>query len=169
MKNFEKALECLPVRSNEMLHRKYEHFGWQIVGWQKAKEHGRLYFGTLGGSCRSGHDAPQMVSGRICAKCFIIAKRRSIMLKRQENELLDKVKIKQFWRKQLNLVEPKPECKRPLYVYIVDNFPYTNLKEASRITGINMNVIRYRCDHDDFLDYCSIATDTLGINTKNKQ
>lgn len=167
MKNFEAVLECLPVRSNEILYRKYEHFGWQIVGWQAAKSRGKLYFATLGGSCRSGHDAPHMVSGRICAKCFIIAKRKNIILKRNTSEM-NKEQLHNFWRKQLNLKEPAPNCKRPSYVYIVDNFPYTNLQEAAKLTNISKNVIRYRCEHEDFLDYFSIATDSLAVMQKDK-
>lgn len=163
MRNFEEVLSCLNVeRKDEKLHRRYEHFGWQIVGWTAAKNEGRLYFGTMGGSCRSGHDAPHMVSGRICAKCFIIAKRKNIILKRKTEEM-NKDQLREFWRKQLNLRHPAPECKRAAYIYIVDNFPYTNLKEAARITGIKTNVIRYRCESDDFLDYFSIATDSVAV------
>lgn len=166
MKNFDEALAFFDKeRTDEIMYRKYEHFGWQIVGWQSAKKNGRLYFGTMGKSCRSNHHAPMMVNGRVCAKCFIIAKRKNIILKRSTEEMT-KDELRDFWRKSLNLKHPPEDCKRAAYVYIVDNFPYTNLREASKITGIKKNVIRYRCEHEDFLDYFSIATDSLAVSTE---
>ena len=158
MKDFETIVEMLDYAPQDYkLHRKYEHFGWQIVGWTNAKNEGRLYFATLSGSCRGGHAAPYLVNGRVCAKCFIVAKRRNIMLQRETTEMT-KTQIRDFWRKQLNLPHPADDCKKPNYIYIVDSFPYTNIKEAAKITGIKVNVIRYRCESDEYVDFVSIPT-----------
>jgi hypothetical protein len=140
---------------NYLLYRKYDEFGWQIVGWQAAKEEGKLYFGTASGGCRSGHAAPYLVHGRVCAKCYIIAMRNKLAMKSKKRKLT-KAQLAKFWRKQLNLKDPAPDTKKHQYIYIVENFPYTNMKEAANISGKSANVIRYRCESEDFLDYFAL-------------
>lgn len=158
MRDFDTILEIMDVgRTDEVLHRKYAHFGWQVIGLKNAKERGRLYFGTLSGTCQNQHNAPYLVNGRVCAKCFIIAKRRTFKMKHKVDEM-SKDEIRAFWRKQLNLPEPAADCKKANYIYIVENFPYTSIKEAANFNNTKVNVIRYRCESDEYPDFVSIPT-----------
>lgn len=136
--------------TNYVLYRKIEGFGWFVVGWSDAKKMGLTQYATPSGQCAKGHTAPMSVAKTRCVKCLAIKSRN-------KGDELTKEQARVYWRSKLKLPR-NITVESPRYVYVIENMPYTSLKEAEQLTGIPTSVMYYRCSQDEFNDYHKLPT-----------